>query len=156
MKTQNHRSKTSGEGLVIVIVLILVVGGGLWYLVSHKQAMDKEGRAFGHEAINRIFLNYDATFLAANLSPQAKLDLPPSDQEQLFTQLKQLGVPVQPFKTEENMTWESHFFEPRGFFTTHFNYPSGSAMVQMAIDHPVGKWQIVNLTFQPPAPPQAR
>src|ERR1700719_3564033 len=87
MKTQNYRSNNSGGGLVVVIILIMVVGGGLWYLVSHKQSMDKEGRAFGHEAINRIVLNYDIAFLSNNLSPQAKLDLPQSEQNALMNQL---------------------------------------------------------------------
>lgn len=155
MKTQNYRSNNSGGGLVIVIILIALLGGGLWYLVSHKQSMDKEGRAFGHDAINRIVLNYDATFLANNLSPQAKLDLPTSEQNALMNQLRQLGVPAQPFKTEENMTWDKlaglELFEPRGFFTVQLNYPAGAATLQIAIDHPVSKWQIVNLSFQGPS-----
>jgi hypothetical protein len=140
--------------LVIVIILILLIGGGAWFLVSHKQEMDKEARAFGHEAIQRIVVNRDAAFLAGNLSPQAKLDLPPSDQQMLMTQLQQLGVPAQPFQTEENVTWENHFFEPKAFFTVHLNFPAGPATLQIAVDHPVSKWELINVTFTPPS--QAR
>lgn len=154
MKIQNHRSKMSGQGMVIVLILVLVVGGGLWYLASHKQTMDKAARAFGHEAINRIVLNYDVAFLSSSLSPQAKLDLPPSEQNALMNQLRQLGQPAQPFKTDESVTWESHFFEPRGTFTAHLNYPAGPATFQIMVDHPVSKWQIDSVSFQGPS--QAR
>jgi hypothetical protein len=155
MKKPNCRSKESGQVLVIVIILILVVGGGLWYLVSYKQAMDKAGRAFGHEVIQRIVINRDLAFLSASLSPQEKLDFPPSDRQQLIKQLTELGIPVQPFQTEENMTWEKlaglELFGPKGFFTAHLNYPAGPVTLRIAFDHPVGKWQIVNLEFVPPS-----
>jgi hypothetical protein len=156
MKTNYYRSRQSGEGaLGIVIILILLIGGGLYWLLSHKQAMDKEGRGFGRDSINRVVMNYDAAFLANALSPQAKIDLPPSDQQQLFATLRQLGQPAQPLQIEENFTWEKvlgiELFEPRGFFTVHLNYPGGAATLQLAVDHPVGRWEIINLTFQPPS-----
>lgn len=146
------RSNASGQGLVILIILLAVVGGGVWWLFSHKQAMDKEARAFGREMIERIAVNRDLAFFSNHLSPQARLDFPPIQQQQLMEQFKQLGVPVQPIQIDENMTWESHFFEPRGFFTAHLNYPAGPATLQIAIDHPVSKWQLVNLTFTPSQP----
>jgi hypothetical protein len=151
MKKSTTRFKSSGEGLVIVLILIVLIGGGVWYLVSHKQSMEKEGRTFGNEVIKRIVIDHDVGFLSSNLSPQARLDLPPTDQQNLINQLQQLGIPAQPFKTDENFTWESHFFEPRGFFTAHLNYPGGPATLQIAFDHPVSKWQIVNISFAGPS-----
>jgi hypothetical protein len=156
MKRNTH--KQSGQGIVILIILVLVIGGGLFYLSSNKQAMDKEGRAFGKEAINRIVLNYDIGFLGANLSPEAKLSLPPSEQNALINQLRQLGQPVQGFKIDENMSWQGtwifKFFEPSGQFIAHLNYPAGPATLEIDINHPVSKWQIINLAFQGPS--QAR
>ena len=151
MKNPNCRSNESGQGLAVVIILILLLGGGAWLLYSHKQGLDKEGRAFGHDVVNRVVLNYDQAFLANYLSAQAKLDLPPSDQIALMNQLRLLGQPVQPLQVDENMTWESNFFAPRGFFTAHLSYPSGPGTLQIAIDHPVSKWQVVNLSFAGPS-----
>jgi hypothetical protein len=146
----NNRCKTSGEGIVIVIILLALIGGGVWWLYAHKRAMDKEARAWGRQMIQRLVVNHDLAFFSNNLSPQAKLDYPPSDQELFINQLKQLGVPAQPIKIEEKVTWESHFFEPSAFFTAHLNYPAGPATLEMAINHPVGKWQLLNVTFTPP------
>lgn len=143
------RKRTAGDGLIVVIVFLALIGVGVWWLYSHKTAMDKEGRLFGRQTIEALTVRYDKGFLASNLSPQARVDNPPSVQEALVQQLQQLGTPAQPIKIDENMTWESQFFEPKGYFTGHLNYPARGATMQIAISHPVGKWQIDNVTFAP-------
>ena len=154
MKKLNYRSNVSGQVLVILMILILLCGGGLWFLVTHKEAVDKEARAFGREVVTRVTVNHDAAFLSSHLSPQARLDNPPMQQQELMTQFQQLGVPAQPIQIDEHITWEGYsyfkFFEPRGFFTAHLNYPAGPATLEIAIDHPVSKWQLLNITFAPP------
>jgi hypothetical protein len=150
MKKLHYRFNSSGEGLVVVIILVVLLGGGLWWLVTHKQAVDKEARAFGREVITRVTVNHDAAFLANHLSPQARLDNPPMQQQELMTQFQQLGVPAQPMQIDEKITWESQFFEPRGFFTAHLSYPAGPATLEIAFDHPASKWQLLNITFTPP------
>ena len=150
MKKLNYQSNTSGQVLVVVIILVILLGGGLWLLVTHKQSVDKEARAFGREMITRVTVNHDAAFLANHLSPQARLDNPPLQQQELMTKLQELGVPAQPIQIDERITWESQFFEPRGFFTAHLNYPAGPATLEIAFDRPVSKWQLLNITFTPP------
>jgi hypothetical protein len=144
---QGYRSGGSGQGLVVVIIFLALVGGGLWWLYAHKRAMDLEGRAFGREMIQRLAVSHDLAFFTNNLGPQARLDYPPSQQQFILSKFTELGVPAQPIKIEENMTWESHFFEPKGFFTAHLNYPAQGATIQIAISHPVSKWQLDNLTM---------
>ena len=149
---KHYRSSIAGQGLVVVIIFLALVGGGAWWLYSHKEAMDREGRAFGKEMIQRLAVQHDLNFFASNLGPQAKLDYPPSQQQYILSKFTELGVPAQPIKIDENMTWESHFFEPKGYFTAHLNYPGQGATAQIAISHPVSKWQLDNLTlsWEPP------
>jgi hypothetical protein len=144
---QRYRSDVSGQGLVVVIIFLALIGGGAWWLYSHKRAMDLEGRAFGKEMIQKLAVQHDVAFLTNNLGPQARLDYPPSQQQYIVSKFNEMGVPAQPISIEENMTWESHFFEPRGFFTAHLNYPGQAATLQIAISHPVSKWQLDNLTM---------
>lgn len=143
----NCRSKESGEGLVIVIILLVVIAGGMWWLFNNKSTMDREARAFGKQVVERIAVNHDKNFLAGNLSPQARLDFPPSVQQELIDRLTKLGVPNQPINIEERVTFESHFFSPRGDFIAHLLYPAQTATLQIAVSHPVGKWQVDSLTF---------
>jgi hypothetical protein len=143
----NSRSKWSGQGMVIVIILLAVIGVGLWYLYSNKAATDREARAFARDAIKRITVDHDLKYFSDHLGPQAKLDNPPSQQQFIIQRFAQFGVPVQPIQIEENITWESVFFEPRGYFTAHLNYPAQPVMLQLATSHPVSRWQIDNLSF---------
>jgi len=143
----SSRSKLSGQGMVIVIILLAVVGAGLWYLYSNKATTDREAREFAREAIKRITVDHDLKYFSDHLGPQAKLDNPPSQQQFIIQRFAQLGAPTQPIQIEENITWESYFFEPKGYFTAHLNYPAQPVMLQLATSHPVSRWQIDNLSF---------
>ena len=76
-----------------------------------------------------------------------RLDYPPSQQQYVMSQFQQLGVPQQPIKIDETVTFESHFFSPRGHFTAHLFYPTQAATLEIDVSHPVGKWQLDNMTF---------
>jgi hypothetical protein len=149
MKTprNNYRTETRGEGLVVVIILVAIIAAGMWWLFSIKKQSDKDARAFGRELIEKLAVNHDQAFFADHLGPQAKMDYPPSQQQYLMNKLKELGTPAQPIAIDEKVTFESHFFAPRGYFTGHLNYPGQPATMEVAVSHPVGKWQIDNLTM---------
>ena len=148
MKNPKHSgSSRRGEGLVIIIILVAIIAIIAWWLFSTKKQSEREARAFGRQVIERLALNHDVAFFASNLGPQAKLDDPPSTQQMVQQKLTQMGTPAQPIKIDENITFESQFFSPRGFFTAHLNYPSQPVTMELAISHPVGKWQVDNLTI---------
>jgi hypothetical protein len=143
----SSQTKLSGQGLVVVFILLAVIGGGLWYLYSNKATTDREARAFAREAVKRLVVDHDLKYLSDHLGPQAKMDNPPSQQQYMIQRFTQFGVPAQPIQIDENVTWESLFFEPRGYFTAHLNYPAQGATLQIATSHPVSRWQLDNITF---------
>jgi hypothetical protein len=143
----NWRLNEAGSGLVIVIVLVAVVGGIAWWLFNTKKESDRGARAFGREMIERLAVKHDQAFFGNNLGPQARMEFPPSTQKYMIDKLTEMGVPAQPIKIEENVTFESKFFSPRGYFTAHLNYPGQGATMELAVSHPVSKWQIDNLTL---------
>lgn len=143
----SSRSKLSGEGLIVVVIVLALIGAGLWYLYSNKATTDREAREFAREAIKRITVDHDLKYFSDHLGPQAKLDNPPSQQQFMIQRFTQMGVPTQPIQIEESITWESYFFEPKGYFTAHLNYPAQPVMLQLATSHPVSRWQIDNLSF---------
>jgi hypothetical protein len=138
----NRRSKTSGQGLVVLIILVVLVGGGLWYLYSNKWTMDRQARDFGREVVQRLAVNHDAAFLAERLGPAARTENPPSQQQYLMSKFQQFGAPQQPVKIDETVTFESQFFMPQGYFVAHLNYPGQGATLEFGVSHPVGRWQI--------------
>lgn len=145
--SNNWRSNEAGTGLAVVIILLAIIGGIAWWLFNTKSTSDREARAFGREMIQRLAVQHDQAFFANNLGPQARLDFPPSQQQFMFIKLTEMGVPAQPIQIEENVTFESKFFSPRAYFVAHLNYPTQSATAQLAISHPVSKWQVDNLTL---------
>jgi hypothetical protein len=143
----SSRSKLSGEGLIVVVIVLALIGAGLWFLYSNKATTDREAREFARDAIKRITVDHDLKYFSDHLGPQAKMDNPPSQQQFIIQRFTQMGVPTQPIQIEESVTWESYFFEPKGYFTAHLNYPAQPVMLQMATSHPVSRWQIDNLSF---------
>jgi type II secretory pathway pseudopilin PulG len=138
----NSRSKSSGQILVIVIIVLVLLGIAYWWLDSNKRQMAQEGRQFGRQVIQELVMQRNLKFFADHLSPAMRLQYPPSAQQDLMTQLDKLGTPISPPAVEGDIVFESHFFEPNGVFHAHINYPTRGADINVAVSHPVGRWQI--------------
>jgi hypothetical protein len=147
--TINPRLKSSGQVLVILGIVVVLLFIGYWWLYSNKQTMAKEGRAFGKEAVQRIAVQHDLNFFSSHLSPEARLQFPPSAQQDLISRLQKLGAPVGPVDVQGDIVFQSQFFEPRGNFHARINYPARGAEINISISHPVGRWQIDDIAFAP-------
>jgi hypothetical protein len=157
----NPRFKSSGQVVAILVIVLLLLGVGYWYLYSNKESMAKEGRAFGKDAVQRIVVQHDINFFNAHLSPQARMNFPPSTQQEFMNEIAKLGQPVGAVDVKGDITFQSQFFEPSGSFQARINYPASGANITITISHPVGRWQIDDIAFMPdreqlaPAPPPA-
>jgi hypothetical protein len=145
----NSRSKSSGQVIVVLIIMLGLVGVGLWWLFSNKQEMAKEGKEFAKEAIQRVAVQHDLNFFGSRLSPQARVNYAPSAQQELMNEIAKLGAPVGPIDVQGEVEFQSQFFEPRGSFHARINYPTRYADMNLSISHPVGRWQIDDIAFVP-------
>jgi hypothetical protein len=147
----NPRSKSSGQILAIVIIVLVLVGIGFWWLFSNKQEMAKEGREFGRKVIQELVVQHNVKFFADHLSPAMRLQYPPSAQQDLMTQMDRLGTPLSPPDVQGDIVFQGvrglQFFEPNGNFHAHINYPARGADINVSISHPVGRWQIDEIVF---------
>src|SRR5437868_12278772 len=108
----NQKSKSSGQIFVIIIIVLVLVGIGFWWLFSNKQQLTNEGRAFGKETIQKIGVEHDVKFFADRLSPQARMQFPPSAQQEFISRIQKLGAPAGPLNVQGDITFQSQFFEP--------------------------------------------
>ena len=138
----NPGSKLSGQILVILIIVLVLIGIGYWWLDSNKRQMAQEGNQFGKQVIQELIMQHNVKFFADHLSPAMRLQYPPSAQQDLMTQLDKLGTPISPPDVQGDIVFQSHFFEPNGNFHAHINYPTRGADINVAVSHPVGRWQI--------------
>jgi hypothetical protein len=145
----NSRSKSSGQVIVLLIIVLGLVGVGFWWLLSNKQEMAKEGKEFAKEAVQRIIVQHDLNFFASRLGPQARMNFAPSAQQEFMNEVTKLGPPAGPVDVQGNIEFQSQFFEPKGSFHARINYPARYADVNLSISHPVGRWQIDEISFVP-------
>jgi hypothetical protein len=159
------QSKSSGQIIVILVILVGLAVVGWWWLNSNKQEMAKDGRAFAEEAMQHIIVQHDINFFGSHLSPQARMNFPVSAQQEFMNEIIQMGAPVGAVNLQGQIEFQSQFFEPQGNFHARINYPVKYADFDLTISHPVGRWQIDTIAFvkqaeQPglapaPAPPAA-
>jgi hypothetical protein len=143
----NSQPKSSGQVLVVVIILLVLLGIAYWWLDSNKQRMAQEGREFGRKVIQELVVQHNVKFFADHLSPAMRLQYPPSAQQDLMTRLDRLGTPVFTPDVQGDIQFQSNFFEPNGNFHARINYPARSAEINVAVSHPVGRWQIDDIAF---------
>jgi hypothetical protein len=141
------RTNLSGQVLVLVLIVVVILAGLWWYLDSTKNATQRDAIRYGHEVINRLVVNHERALLDQDLTPQAKLQYPPSRRDDMILHFTQWGVPSQPIQIEDNVTFDSHFFSPHGFFTAHLNYPAQPVTMQVAISQGATKWLIEDISI---------
>ena len=135
----NSRSKSTGQMLVVLSIVVVLLFIGWWWLYSNKQTMANEGRAFGREAVQRIAVQRDVNFFGSHLSPEARMQFPPSAQLDLMTRIEKLGAPAGPVDVQGDIVFQSQFFEPHGNFHARINYAAKAAEINVSISHPVGR-----------------
>src|SRR6266403_3634560 len=141
------QSKSSGQIIAILVILLGLAAVGFWWLNSNKQQMSKDGLAFAQEALQRIVVQHDLNFFGSHLSPQARMNFPVSAQQEFMNEIVQMGAPVGAIDLQGKIEFQSQFFEPQGNFHARINYPAKYADFDLSISHPVGRWQIDTIGF---------
>lgn len=145
------RARMRGEGLLLVVVIVAILGGIAWYLYSSRRNSEKEGWAYAREIAEHIVLQRDAHYIDLNIAPEVQAQMPPSFRERILTKLGELGAPDKRMNLSGKVTFSSYFFEPHGSFRAEVGFPNGRAYLDMAISPSHGPWQIdgLNLTWNP-------
>jgi hypothetical protein len=145
-----------GEGgVALLVIVLLILGGIVWWLYSSRQDAEKNARIFATEVAKRVAVNYDEKYLHVNLSPDGQKTYLRSTRDRLLDRLRELGVPAQPIEVEGEVTFTSYFFDPRGRFQAQLKYPTTSAQLDLDISRGMTVWQVdtINLPWNPPATP---
>jgi len=144
----NTRLRSSGQVVAILVIVLVLLGVGYWWLNSTKQEMAKGGKEFANEALQKIVVQHDINFFASHLSPQARMSFAAvTAQQEFMNEIVQMGAPVGAIDLQGQMEFTSQFFEPHGAFHARINYPARYADFDLSISHPVGRWQIDTIGF---------
>ena len=147
------KAQTKGEGgLPLLLIVLLILGGILWWLYSSRTKDEKNARAFATEVVKKVAIDYDEKFLHIHLSPEGQVQFLKSWRDRLMDQLRTFGVPAQPLDVQGDVVFSSYFFEPRGTFRTQLKYPTTSAQLEVNISRGMAVWQVdsINVIWTPP------
>ena len=150
-----RNSRIKGEGMGLWIIVLLLVGGALWFLYSSRRDGEKNARAFAAEVVQRAAVNYDEKYLHVHLSPEAQTKYLQSWRDRMLQNLRSFGPVKQPIPIKGDVVFSSYFFEPMGTFRAELGYPTMTAYLDLVITRGMTVWQVneINLTWNPPPTP---
>jgi hypothetical protein len=150
-----QHSRIKAEGLAIWIILLAILGGAVWFLFSARVDGQKNARAFADEVIQKVVINYDEKYLDLRLSQSARNMYTPMFRTRMMRYLRDFGPLSKPIETKGDVSFTSHFFEPRGTYQAQLTYPTMTATFDVTVSKGMTSWQVdeMNLVWNPPAAP---
>src|SRR5437762_13198203 len=86
------QSGQRGQALVFIIIVIAVIGGGLFFLISMRKDAKAEGGRFVRQLIERCAFQHDVKSLHSNVASDRRLPVPPAMDDQVSYYLPPLRV----------------------------------------------------------------
>ena len=151
-----ERARSKGEGgIAILVILLLILGGIVWWLYSSRQDAERNARIFANEVIKRVAVDYDEKYLHLNLSPEGQIQYLKSWRDRLIDGMREAGTPAQPIDVQGDVAFSSYFFDPHGLFRAKLKYPATSVELELGVSRGMTVWQIdtINAIWERPAVP---
>ncbi len=155
MKLARNIQRKGEGGLAICIILLALLGGGVWFLYSSRAEAQKKAGEFAEHIVQSLAVNYDLRFLNAHMTPQAQANYIPSWRDRMVQHLKGFGPLTKPIETKGDVTFTSVFFDPHGMYQTELTYANMTAKLNVAISRGMNAWQVeeIELLWIPPPTP---
>ena len=154
MKTSN-RFGIRGEGsLSIIIILLALLGGILWFVYSSRTDAARDAKKFANEVVKKVAVDFDDKYLHVHLSPEGQRTYLPSVRERMFARLREFGPLTKPPEAKGDVVFSSGFFDPHGAFKADLVYSNFTANLEIEISRGA-MWQVeqITLTGSPPPTP---
>jgi hypothetical protein len=148
------RSAERGQVLVFLIILIAVIGGGLFFLSSMRKDAKAEGERFARQVIERCAFQHDVKFLHASVASDRRLAVPPAMDDQFIFFLTKLGVPDRNYNLTGQLDFDHYFGSPHGTYQAILTYPDQHATVSLTVARPSGIWLVTDFGVTYERPPQ--
>ena len=153
---QAHNSHRKGEGgLALLIILLALLAGALWFLFSSRAEAERKMRGFAGQVVQTMAVNYDVRFLNNHMTPQAQSSYIPSFRDRMVGFLKGFGPMSKPIETQGTVQFNNLFFDPVGTFKSTLTYPTMTATMHLTVIRAMNDWQVdqIELVWTPPPTP---
>jgi cbb3-type cytochrome oxidase subunit 3 len=149
------RKAERGQAIVLILIVLAVLAGGYWMLVTSRKNTEQDAERFARDAAQRLVLQQDMRFLNQTLTPHAQMLYPPSWRERFFGFVRDLGPVQSDLNVYGRVAFVSEFFQPTAVFHADFQVATGPAAVELHFSRPGPRWEIdaLNLTWSAPPTP---
>jgi len=154
MKNSNRSSRRGEGSLPIVIILLALVAGILWFVYSSRTDAARDARKFANDVVKKVAVDMDDKYLHLHLSPEGQRTYLPSVRERMFARLREFGPLTKPPEAQGDVLFNSGFFDPHGAFKADLVYSNFTAQLSVEISRGA-MWQVeqITLTGSPPPTP---
>ena len=149
-----YQGSEAGQALVFIIIVIAVIGAGLFFLNSMRKDAKVEGEAFTHEIIEKCAFQHDVKWLHGKVASDRRVAVPPAMDDQFIYYLTKLGVPDRNYKLDGQLEFEGYFGSPHDSYKTILTYPTQHATLNFTIARPSGVWLITDFGVTYERPPE--
>lgn len=155
MKRRRNSHRRGEGGLPLLIILLALLGGALWFLYSSRADAERKMREFAGQVVQTMAVNYDVRFLNNHMTPQAQANYIPSWRDRMVGFLKGFGPMSKPIETQGDVHFNSVFFDPQGTFKSVLTYPTMTATINLTVIRAMNAWQVdqIELVWTPPPTP---
>jgi hypothetical protein len=141
-------SHSRGEGgIALLIIVLAIIGGIVWFLYSSRKDADRDIRAFAQLTAQKIAVDFDDVFLRNHLNPEYQITHPPSWRARLFDTLHDYGQLTKPIETTGDVQFSSQFYDPHGTFRSTLAYPASTEHLEITISKGMSGWRIDEVTI---------
>lgn len=132
----------AGSSVVFVLIVLAVIGGGIYMLFDYRKSRAAEIRAFGNEIVQRLAVEHDLKYLHSIVPIEHRAEFTPGREESFIETFKSLGVPQPGWSLEGDVSFENYFFAPKAIFKAVLTYPTRHATISLNVSCPRGPWQL--------------
>ena len=148
------RSRVEGGSVLFAVVVLLVVGGILYFLYNMRRSSETEGRQFAREVIERCVFQHDLKFLNSVVAADRRLAVPPGMDQQFIDTLAKLGTPDRNYVVTGDIQFDSYFFAPHGTFKSILTFPDRHGTFYVSVARPSGIWLVTDYGITWERPPE--
>jgi hypothetical protein len=94
LKVRGARTHRESAFVLFLIVVVLVIGGMLYFLYRMRVAAEVEGEQFARDVIEHCAFQHDVKFLGSVMAANRRLAVPSAKDHEFIDMLTSLGIPI--------------------------------------------------------------
>jgi hypothetical protein len=140
---ENLRTRAGGSVLFAIIV-VLVIGGMFFFLYHRRNTIQRKGREFARQVIDRCAFQHDVKYLHSVVAADRRLAIPPGKDDEFIDTLARLGMPNADYSITGELQFEDQFFSPHGTYKSVLRFPDRAGTVYVNVALPGAMWVVTD------------